>query len=58
MASTFGQMHFLKLDHGSGQVWDMYRYMTQSSDGNPKGSYKYYVIRDGVGGGKGKDNSL
>ena len=23
-----------------------------------KGSYKYYVIRDGVGGGKGKDNTL
>ena len=22
------------------------------------GSYKYYVIRDGVGGGKGKDNTL
>ena len=23
-----------------------------------KGAYKYYVIRDGVGGGKGKDNPL
>ena len=23
-----------------------------------KGAYKYYVIRDGVGGGKGKDNTL
>ena len=23
-----------------------------------KGPYKYYVIRDGVGGGKGKDNTL
>ena len=22
------------------------------------GPYKYYVIRDGVGGGKGKDNTL
>ena len=23
-----------------------------------KGAYKYYVIRDGVGWGKGKDNTL